>query len=869
MRAFIAFNLAAWLSPASQKRIRVIPYITITGIFELQLICVNFLLEETFQSLTVPSRVSSDSVIDTIICAFFVLLGWRDINRRQSKFTIGYPFFNQGLNILKAARIWISILITLPLASGWRLPLQAAPSCKGYRSNSATARVAVTVARSMQRASGEGACAGAGLDAMAIIISVRVYKAARISLCVSWSDWTASTTTLWSQSSACVAPPLKEPCCPSVTILLNLSECSCDESIWRCNFLLSLNKYSCSGSVCRCAYLLNSNLSKCTYSDHHEFGFLSNHPNPINLGPQGNVYDAVLKYITQMLMDDEDLETRSSVFQDSLALQQAEKSLYDLLGEKYPPSPNPNPPPVCENAESPDDDFISSRCSCVLIIALLVSATSLIAAQLIHLMAAKPSHGSGKWQGEVTQILPKEEAEKNRQSRGKKSHYREDGDDLEAGRSNKQLASYAEDFDEQSEMYDELLLEWSGRKAGEEWAGNRIKWTKATSKERQQKGSGGFDDSPTQCSQAMASTDNRTANDLLKQIRQHSSPRGDGTERLAHYIANALEARLAGTGRAVDAPHLIKRLSAADTLKAYEAFLTASPFQKVSFFFGNKLILKLAEKATQIHIIDFGITHGFQWPNLIQHLSRRPGGPPRVRITGIDFPQAGFRPEERAEETGRLLAYYCEKFNVPFEYNSVAKKWDTIRVEDLKIKRDEVLAVNCLYWLRCVLDETIEGSPRDAVLNLIKRTNPDLFIHGIVNGTYSAPFFVTRFREVLFQAYSMFDMFDAVLPRDNQGRMLYEREVLGGGTMSVIACEGTERVVRPETYKQWQIRNTKAGLRQLPLDPEIMEDVRAKVRLGYHKDFVLDVDGNWMLQGWKGRISSAISCWKPAQEIKN
>lgn len=665
-------------------------------------------------------------------------------------------------------------------------------------------------------------------------------------------------------------------------------------------------------------------------SDHHEFGFLSNHRNPINLGPQGNAYDAVLKYITQMLMDDEDLETRSSVFQDSLALQQAEKSLYDLLGEKHPPSPNPSPPPVCENAESPDDDFVSSRCSCVSnnssasvssVIdcspigdlnkfggSLVVQSSRVdnhnfdavdgtVDSLVDSFQVLDPSNGSQaiSWfrevEGKVTQILPKEEAEKNRQSRGKKSHYREDGDDLEAGRSNKQLASYAEDFDEQSEMYDELLLgpalnphllngssAFLSDEAPQSGVGGKLeKNGQATGssggKPRRKKGNKrevvDLMTLLTQCSQAMASTDNRTANDLLKQIRQHSSPRGDGTERLAHYIANALEARLAGTGRAVDAPHLIKRLSAADTLKAYEAFLTASPFQKVSFFFGNKLILKLAEKATQIHIIDFGITHGFQWPNLIQHLSRRPGGPPRVRITGIDFPQAGFRPEERVEETGRLLAYYCEKFNVPFEYNSVAKKWDTIRVEDLKIKRDEVLAVNCLYWLRCVLDETIEGSPRDAVLNLIKRTNPDLFIHGIVNGTYSAPFFVTRFREVLFQAYSMFDMFDAVLPRDNQGRMLYEREVLGGGTMSVIACEGTERVVRPETYKQWQIRNTKAGLRQLPLDPEIMEDVRAKVRLGYHKDFVLDVDGNWMLQGWKGRISSAISCWKPAQEIKN
>ncbi|GLT70708.1 hypothetical protein SLA2020_427690 [Shorea laevis] len=51
-----------------------------------------------------------------------------------------------------------------------------------------------------------------------------------------------------------------------------------------------------------------------------------------------------------------------------------------------------------------------------------------------------------------------------------------------------------------------------------------------------------------QCAQAVSSGDNRTANEFLKQIRQDSSPYGDGSQRLAHCFANALEARLAGTG---------------------------------------------------------------------------------------------------------------------------------------------------------------------------------------------------------------------------------------------------------------------------------------------------------------------------------
>ncbi|CAN1231222.1 hypothetical protein LINGRAPRIM_LOCUS1530 [Linum grandiflorum] len=45
---------------------------------------------------------------------------------------------------------------------------------------------------------------------------------------------------------------------------------------------------------------------------------------------------------------------------------------------------------------------------------------------------------------------------------------------------------------------------------------------------------------------------------------------------------------------------------------------------------------------------------------------------------------------------------------------------------------------------------------------------------------------------------------------------------------------------------------------------ELMEKVRSKMKLWYHKDFVVDQDGCWMLQGWKGRIIYATSCWVPA-----
>ncbi|PQM38982.1 scarecrow-like protein 14 [Prunus yedoensis var. nudiflora] len=144
--------------------------------------------------------------------------------------------------------------------------------------------------------------------------------------------------------------------------------------------------------------------------------------------------------------------------------------------------------------------------------------------------------------------------------------------------------------------------------------------------------------------------------------------------------------------------------------------------------------------------------------------------------------------------------------------------------------------------LRHIPDETVMvNSPRDIVLKLIKKINPDLFFHGVVNGTYNSPFFVTRFREALFHFSALFDVFEASVPREDERRLMFEKYVYGKEILNVVACEGLERVERPETYKQWQVRNVRAGFKQLPLDQEILKKVKRMLKfMGYHNDFRID-----------------------------
>ncbi|XP_017632253.1 scarecrow-like protein 33 [Gossypium arboreum] len=683
----------------------------------------------------------------------------------------------------------------------------------------------------------------------------------------------------------------------------------------------------------------------------------------------GDFSDTVLKYISQVLLE-EDMEEKPCMFHDSLALQAAEKSLYEVLGESYPPR---NRAPLCSGhsvESSPDDcsfrtsgdhstytgsssntsksidsrwngDFGENNDKPSLFEAsvpdnfVFQSSVNSFSQSSARFQKGTASNGKGlvgsisnelaipnyfseselalhfkKGVEEASKFLPKGNqltidftsnawtAELNQKApvtvvemesdwkeyspyrlTGKKNHDRED-EDFEEGRNNKQSA-VSGDESELSDMFDKVLI-CAGRNEKSPACGADETPRNGPSKLRpkEQTNESGKARGKKQgkkkevvdlrtllilCAQAVSGDDGATAKELIKQIRQHSSPTGDGSQRLAQCFVDALEARLAGTGTHIYSSLAVKRTSAADMLKAYQVYLSACPFMKMAIFFANNTIFKVAEKATTLHVIDFGIFYGFQWPALIHCLANRPGGPPKLRITGIEFPRPGFRPAEAVQETGHRLARYCERYNVPFEFNAVAQKWETIQTEDLKINSNEVIAVNCLFRFKNLLDETVVlNSPRDIVLNLIRKINPDIFVHSIVNGSYNAPFFVTRFREALFHFSALFDMSETNISQEDNLRTMLEQKFYRQEIMNIVACEGTERVERPEAYKQWQVRSVRAGFTQLPLDPELMKKVRGKVKECYHSDFMVDVDGRWMLQGWKGRIIYASSAWVPA-----
>lgn len=137
-----------------------------------------------------------------------------------------------------------------------------------------------------------------------------------------------------------------------------------------------------------------------------------------------------------------------------------------------------------------------------------------------------------------------------------------------------------------------------------------------------------------------------------------------------------------------------------------------------------------------------------------------------------------------------------------------------------------------------------------------------IFVQGVLNAGYNAPFFMSRFREALSHFSTLFDAMESSFPLERPERQIIDQEIVGREILNVVACEGLERVERAETYRQWQARTMRAGFQQLPMAPEAWNKVKTAMR-SYHRNYGIGTDGNWFLLGWKDHILKAITIWEP------
>ncbi|GLJ37353.1 hypothetical protein SUGI_0757910 [Cryptomeria japonica] len=181
---------------------------------------------------------------------------------------------------------------------------------------------------------------------------------------------------------------------------------------------------------------------------------------------------------------------------------------------------------------------------------------------------------------------------------------------------------------------------------------------------------------------AWAEALDREAWELLKiisnRLRRRVSVTGTHLERAAYYFVNSLnppEALNSAGHRLME--EICKEASATAFQALYELF----PYARFAHFTANQSILECfaSSNSRKIHIVDFDVREGLQWPPLMEALAAQNGkrSLQLLRITAVkwdDDASVGFK---AAKATARRLSGAAAALRIPFLY-------EEIRLQDLR-----------------------------------------------------------------------------------------------------------------------------------------------------------------------------------------
>ncbi|KAJ4850334.1 hypothetical protein Tsubulata_038667 [Turnera subulata] len=363
------------------------------------------------------------------------------------------------------------------------------------------------------------------------------------------------------------------------------------------------------------------------------------------------------------------------------------------------------------------------------------------------------------------------------------------------------------------------------------------------------------------CAKALAENNIMDFDKLIEKARDAVSITGEPIERLGAYLVEGLVARKESSGANIYRALKCREPESKDLLSYMHTMYDICPYLKFGYMAANGAIAEACRNEDRIHIVDFQIAQGTQWITLLQALAARPGGPPHVRITGIDDPVSKYARGDGLEAVGRRLAAISQKFNIAVEFHAVPVFAPEVIPDMLDVRPGEALAVNFPLQLHHTPDESVDvNNPRDGLLRMVRSLNPKVTTLVEQESNTNTTPFLTRFRETLDYYLAMFESIDVTLPRDQKERISVEQHCLARDMVNVIACEGRERVERHELLGKWKSRFTMAGFRPYPLSSYVNSVIRSLLRC-YSEHYTLVEKDGAMLLGWKERSLISASAW--------
>ncbi|CAL5084026.1 unnamed protein product [Urochloa decumbens] len=380
------------------------------------------------------------------------------------------------------------------------------------------------------------------------------------------------------------------------------------------------------------------------------------------------------------------------------------------------------------------------------------------------------------------------------------------------------------------------------------------------------------------CSAAIEAGNLPRAQHLLYVLGELASFSGEPNHRLAAHGLRAL---------ALSLPHAVGHAAAAAVRTPPPcAFSAADPrlfraslirFNEVSPWFAlpnalaNAAIAQLAASPARgggaaaeprrIHVVDVGVSHGVQWPTLLEALTRVPRGstPPSVRLTVAGgavgtTPPAPFSASPPGYDCSPQLLRYAKSINLDL---SIVHAPSLDAVQDI-LTPGEILLVNLQFRLG---HATADEQEQVTVLRNIRSLNPELLVLAELDGggRSAGGGAASEFAARLEHLWMFLDSTAAAF----KGRDADERRVMEAEAGMALA--GTARRGGREA---WRARLAAAGFEEAAFGGEAVETARALLR---------KYDSGWELVPpspsagaavglrWKGQPVSFCSLWRPAQ----
>ncbi|GFQ01611.1 scarecrow-like protein 13 [Phtheirospermum japonicum] len=349
---------------------------------------------------------------------------------------------------------------------------------------------------------------------------------------------------------------------------------------------------------------------------------------------------------------------------------------------------------------------------------------------------------------------------------------------------------------------------------------------------------------------------------LMDIIEKMVSVSGEPAQRLGAYVLEGLRARLLSSGSIIYKKLKCKEPTGSELMSYMHVLYQICPYYKFAYMSANVVIGEAMENENRIHVIDFQIAQGSQWVSFIQALARRPGGPPHIRITGVDDSQSAHARGGGLEIVGKRLAQVAQSCGVRFEFHGAAMSGCEVELENLRVRPGEALAVNFPYILHHMPDESVSTTNhRDRLLRLVKSLSPKVVTLVEQESNTNTSTFFQRFCETLDYYTAMFESIDAARARDDRTRISAEEHCVARDVVNILACEGIDRVERHELFGKWRLRLTMAGFAPMQLGPSVRVAIGDMLK-EYSSNYGLAESNGALYLGWKNRALATSSAWR-------